>query len=455
MRRVVLPEHGKVVRWKRAGQPPPDEPSRAYLEDRLFQRLQRFDRVLARRDGDVFSWSVDHGRAKQWVGVIQLPGLQLEILPKTDAHGSDTIWEARRNLLYMLALAGDVPVRSREVARLAVRRAPLSETLAAIFASRLLAELLCGPERGYLNREENLRAFKGKLLVAPQVLHNVAHRERFVCGYDELSDDTPMNRVFKAACRLLLGACRTPTTQDALRYCLLALDGVEDVLPERAPVDEVTLHRQNERFRDVFEFCRLVLAGASPTTASGGAATFSLLFDMNHVFERFVAAFLQKHVMPRFDGCRLFPQARRQRRHLMQCDGRGVLALRPDLLLHGPADQRLVIDTKWKSLAGGAETLRGGVSAADLYQLHAYTTRYGCNRAVLLYPEVDGCARKDFELLGPGGAVSNTVVCVRFVNVNRNLHVGAGRAALADELEALLLEGLGLPGSCAATEGVA
>ena len=121
--------------------------------------------------------------------------------------------QARSNLLYMLSVAGQVPVRERDVARLASRKASLSETLAAIFADRLRRELLRGPERAYIRREENLRQFKGKLLIAQQALHNAAHRERFFCRFDEFSEDTLMNRIFRAACQVLLDATHTPSTQ--------------------------------------------------------------------------------------------------------------------------------------------------------------------------------------------------------------------------------------------------
>ena len=149
----------------------------------------------------------------------------------------------------MLAVAGDVPVRSRDVARLASRQAPLSETLAAIFADRLLGELLRGPERAYLQREENLRRFKGKLLISQQTLKNAAHRERFFCRFDEFCDDTVMNRIFRAACRVLLETTRTPSTQDLLRHCLLVLDQVEDVVIHDELFDRVTLTRQSGALR--------------------------------------------------------------------------------------------------------------------------------------------------------------------------------------------------------------
>src|SRR5262249_7527645 len=153
----------------------------------------------------------------------------------------------------------------RDVAQLITRRAPLSDTLATIFARRLLAELLRGPERTYVREEENLRTVKGKILVSRHVLHNAAHRERFFCGYDELTANTPMNQLFKLASRMLLGATYTPATQDDLRHCLLLLESVDDVAEIKNFAARVVIHRQNERFADLYSFCRLILAGLSPT----------------------------------------------------------------------------------------------------------------------------------------------------------------------------------------------
>jgi 5-methylcytosine-specific restriction enzyme subunit McrC len=336
----------------------------------------------------------------------------------------------------MLAVGGNVPVRSRDMARLTSRRAPLSETLAAVFAERLLAELLRGPERAYLRRQENLRRFKGKLVVAAQARRNAAHRERFVCRFDEFSRDTSMNRIFRAACAALLDATRTPATQDLLRHCLLLLDDVADTHVHRELFDRVVFTRQNERFEDVFEFCRLVLSGRSPTAEGGDRRSFSLLFDMNQVFERFVAGFLRTRVLPRMDGYRLFPQAKRRRRHLMSSAGRGVLPLHPDLLIEAPDASRIVIDTKWKRLS--AERARGGLASADLYQLFAYLRRYGCRRSFLLYPHLSTMSNRDFDVLDRHDALSGEQVGVRFVRLHRNLHLESERSVLANELHELL-----------------
>ncbi len=438
MKRIVVQEHTKIVRWNGEGTPP-FSPNIKSLEQRLYDRLKRFDQRGRAEKDRVFSWGDRSARTTQWVGVIQVPGLQVEVLPKIDEADPNGKGEkdlqARSNLLYMLSVAGQVPVRERDVARLASRKASLSEALASIFADRLRRELLRGPERAYIRREENLRRFKGKLLIAQQVLHNAAHRERFFCRFDEFSDDTLMNRIFRTACRVLLNSAHTPSTQDRLRHCLLLLDGVEDVFVHDELFDQITITRHNERFADVLHFCRLILQGRSPTVRSGRERSFSLLFDMNRVFEDFVAAFLKKQVIPHLDGYRLYPQAKSQRRHLMRDRDRdrGVLLLKPDILIASNGRQ-LVLDTKWKQFSNT-------VGSDDLYQLYAYTKRYACRRSVLLYPHVLDAECLDYDVMDTDGATGEQVG-VRFVNLHRNLSERSERDALACELTHIVKEGL-------------
>ena len=428
MKRLVVREHTPIIRWDEKG----TRPSPPHLERRLYDRLKRFDQRGRPESERIFSWGDDSTRTTQWVGVIQMPGLQVEVLPKVDEANDDQV---RRNLLYMLAVAGKVPVRDRDIAHLANRKAPLSETLVALFADRLRRELLRGPERAYMYREENLRRFKGKLLIAQQTLRNAAHRERFFCRFDEFSEDTLMNRIFRAACRRLLDVMHTPLTQDKLRHCLLLLDEVEDIFIHDELFDQINITRQNERFADVLYFCRLILQERSPTVQSGSERSFSLLFDMNRVFEDFVAAFLKKQVIPHLDGYRLYSQAKNQRLHLMTSKGRGVLPLRPDLLIRASDNRLFVLDTKWKQLSG--EGVRGGVGTDDLYQLYAYTRRYKCRRSVLLYPHVLGAKCRDFDIVDTCEQVG-----VRFVNLRRDLHKRSERDALACELTHIVKEGI-------------
>jgi hypothetical protein len=69
-------------------------------------RLRRFDERHAEREGEtVFDWTrLSFVVAREHVGVVQIPGLVVEILPKTDEEAREA--GAQGNLLYMLETAG-------------------------------------------------------------------------------------------------------------------------------------------------------------------------------------------------------------------------------------------------------------------------------------------------------------------------------------------------------------
>lgn len=443
MRRITLRERGRLHRL-RPGRVAPqgDTPDAAWLDPRLFDRLRDYDRT--RDDGAAFDWRVDEARAGQWVGVVQVPGLVLELLPKIDTpsgHGAEAIDLARDNLLAMLAEAGEIPLRARDLAALSTRRAPLHETLIALFARRMLSELSKGPHRAYVSRTDDLRAMRGKLLVGKHVARNAARRERFTCGYEEFSVDTALGRVLRATCRALIDRVSSGPSREALGRCLALLDDVSDVPDGRVWLERVVLDRQSERFGDLVAFCRLVLEHQAPTSRSGAATTFSLLFDMDRVFEGFVAGFLRRKVMPRFDGLQLRVQGKGARAPLLRTErDHGALYLKPDLLLTGRGTRvaEAVLDTKWKRLGAMTQRKQAGLGAADLYQMFAYTRRYGVSRSVLLFPWVGGSVERDFHVMGPGNTKEGSQICVRFVDLRRSLRHTADREALAQDLDGLL-----------------
>ena len=74
---------------------------------------------------------------------------------------------------------------------------------------------------------------------------------------------------------MLLGVSGRPATQDVLRHCLLLFDEVRSVEVTPELLDRVSITRQNERFRTLFDFCRMIFAGRTPTVRGGPTTTFA------------------------------------------------------------------------------------------------------------------------------------------------------------------------------------
>lgn len=445
MLRVTVLERGRIVRGESDS---PSDAAQGTSQERvlprgLYDRLERSE-VNEERDGkgSVIDWRRRHGVVGQWVGVIQVPGLQLEILPKTDdvapEVGGGHVDATRRNLMTMLVWGGLGTVRSRGLADLSLKRGTIYDQLVDAFLDRALEELERGLDRQYASEEASLPMLRGKLVVKQQVTRNAAQRHRFYCRYDALSEATPVSIRLKQCCWILVQRPLPESVLTKARDILGILDEVPDLAFRRGEPDPV-FNRQNERFEDVYAFACMVLEGQAADARRGRVETFTLLFDMDKVFERFIAATLRAKVIPQFDGSVLRLQGKGDRRALLrdQDAGRGVLHLEPDLLVE-QGGKTLVLDTKWKRLDAATPARP---TNDDLYQLYAYLHRYQCRHAYLLYPSVGAASRTFSALRGHDAEVSGTIG-VRFVDVNRPLWTPGGRTELVRELASIVREGL-------------
>lgn len=449
MLRVTVLERGRILRSDSdADSVELGTPSRRVLPQRLYDRLYRSEGAREDKgEAAVFRWRRNHCLVGPWVGVMQIPGLQLEILPKTDegtTQDSDqAVKDIRDNLMEMLLRGGLGAVRARGVADLALKRGNLHDQLVDAFLDRTLFELRRGLDRGYATEEDNLATLRGKLVLSRHVALNAAQKARFFCRHDVLTEATQISVRMKQACRVLVARALPVAVLVKCQQVLAMLDDVPD-LPYRHRQPDPVFTRQNQRFSDIYNFACMLLEGQAPDTRRGEVETFSLLFDMEQVFERYIAAFLASEVMHQFVDANLHPQAKGHRFNLYRDEQEAVLRMAPDLLVvHETVrgKETLIIDTKWKRLS---EEDGRRPSRADLYQLYAYLHRYDCRRAYLLYPRAVGVPPRDLQALTRHAGDYVGTVGMRFVDLSGKLWTREGKKALADELAAIVREGLDL-----------
>lgn len=419
------------------------ENRKIHCTDAQHRELKAFDDNWCATPGKsaLFDWRHKEVWSRNYVGVVQVPGLAVEILPKIDKNSSDSASEkllAQHNLLYMLSYTGNIPFEEREIAGLKLKKMPLLEVLISLFANRMLEELRRGVDHAYVHREENMPRIKGKILMNRHLLVNAAHRERFYVGFDEFLDDTPLNRILKATSRRLLSVSNNGDTQRLLMETTAIFDEVADVFPDTHHFNQIHLHRNNERFQTLLDFCRIVWQGQSPNPSAGDSRTFSLLFPMEQLFEQFIARFIRRHAEYfGFDRRDIRIQSESCTKYLVreEVSNAPKFKLLPDLLVvKGILAPQLILDTKWKCLKSDDEDKKNGVSQADMYQMYAYATRFDCNDVILLYPDVTGVTQKTY-------VVSDTSlrrIRVAVVNLNHDLTTSSGRLNFKEELYQIL-----------------
>ncbi len=311
-------------------------------------------------------------KAGQVVGLLAASNQTVEILPKID--GDET--EVRSALIRMLAVAHDLRIADGELANLCAQRRDFLEILIGLFAARLLAAVRRGLPRRYLAHEDDLPRLRGKLNVARQFTHLAVRPDQLACRYDELSPETPLNRVLKAAAVRMAGMARSAANARRLAEVLARFGGVSDSAnPLREPV---RLDRTNAAFHDLHHLARLFLSGDWQTTTSGAAQGFALLFPMNDLFEKFIGRCLAHTFGPNA------VQLQDRSHHVLRDEAeKNIFEVKPDAVVEQTGT--VVVDTKWKELERDDQP-RLGIEQSDVYQMLAYAHAYNPKRLILLYP---------------------------------------------------------------------
>jgi 5-methylcytosine-specific restriction enzyme subunit McrC len=323
-----------------------------------------------------------HLKLDNYVGVLETPcGTRIEILPKHFEQG-DCIAQSRALLQRMIQASLDLPTREVGVTDLQRFDAPLSEWVMRRFLEALDHLIKRGVRFDYQRIEEEQRFLRGQLDVTRQMRQPPGRQHHFQIRHDVFLPDRPENRLLKLALDVVCKTTQDPSNwrlSHELRALLLEVPASRHVAQDviRWSSDRLMAH-----YRPVKPWCELIINQQMPLAVAGDWQGLSLLFPMEKLFERYVAASLQR-TLP--SDAKLVTQARSE--CLCQHMGKNFFQLRPDLIVHHQG-KTWVLDTKWKRLDSTARDKNYGLSQSDFYQLFAYGHKYlgGEGVLVLIYP---------------------------------------------------------------------
>lgn len=214
--------------------------SRALFED-LEQFLFDFNSSNIHADASEFirlgsqRYAGKYISVNNFVGVIQTPkGHQVQILPKidlgrdeNDADEVNSFKQTKKIFLKMIRALRDIPIKHLDTTNLKTEKLPIFE----IFISMYLQEAMILAKRGlksaYQEHEDNLRFYKGKLMVSKHIKRNTAHKERFYMQYDEYDLNRPENRLIKSTLLKLMPLSMNEQNQKEIRQILTFFELVE------------------------------------------------------------------------------------------------------------------------------------------------------------------------------------------------------------------------------------
>lgn len=352
---------------------------------------------------------------KNYVGLIQLKdGFQIQILPKIDFGEEDNNnTQTKKVFLKMLRSMRDFPNKVFNDASLKIDRMNLYELFINMYLQELEQLVKRGIKSAYVRQEDNLNFFKGKLLVYRNANVNIAHKEKFYVAFDEFHPNQPENKLIKATLLKLLNITTSYENSKEIKRLLIPFEMIEPSVNYHKDFSSLVWDRSTKDYEMLMRWSKVFLLNKSFTTFSGSTVSRALLFPMEAVYESYVARQMKKIICPdgwniriQDKGYYLFDKPKRQ------------FALRPDIVLN--RDGRTVImDTKWKRLVDNS-TINYGISQADMYQMFAYSKKYGTREIWLLYPlynKMKKMAPIEFESKNMITGEIETTVKIFFVDV--------------------------------------
>ena len=307
------------------------------------------------------------------VGAVSVPGLQMQVNPKEKV--------GLAKLIFLLGYARDPGFRPEDV--IGDDELELWPALAESLARLVERALGRGVLQGYRTMDDALRTVRGRIRIGDQITRRPGQMVPLEVSYDEFTVDISENRVLRAALRRMLAVPRLdPKVRARLAHLDGRLEGVQ--LPRaREQIPRWQPSRLNEHYQPALRLAEVVLRNCSAEAGPGGVRVAAFVVSMWKVFEDFVTTALTE-ALRRYPGV-----TRAQYPSWLDVPPpgktKGEIPMSIDIAHLVGGKPVIVFDAKYKVADSS-----GNYPNADHYQMLAYCTALGLDRAWLVYAQGSG-----------------------------------------------------------------
>ena len=351
-----------------------------------FNLLEKYleGQKLKKQKTNLFESSREKGkngiRFKQYVGVVVVKDLTIYVLPKADKEkegANEDLW--RNRLTYMLSQVYKLNVQTTAPTNLQWR----PNVLLNIFLKKFLEEVAVLLNRGliktYQKTEGNRNALKGKLMFNKQMVVNCTHQEQFYVRYTTYDYNHILNRIIRQALLAIQDITNSSDIKGRATSMLFNFPELEEipVIPEL--FSRLVYDRKSEDYRNAVKLAEMILLNYSPDLHHGSNHVWTMMFDMNKLWEEFIFISLRRQLNE--------SDVTAQSSRFLWRSGNNKKTIKADIIIkkkQNNEEKTFVLDTKWKMPRYDGKIVP---SDGDLHQMYVYLHEYGdVNKVALLYP---------------------------------------------------------------------
>ncbi len=303
---------------------------------------------------------------KQFVGVIQVDGLTIEILPKIDNNNEDTtVWQSV--LIEMLRVTKKLKVQKIGEANIKKQNIHLLDIYFEWFLNEVQLLIHQGLIKQYYKETGNVNALKGKLEFSGHISKNLVHKERFYTTHQVYEKDHLIHQILAQALGIIEQFSKGNYLYSTCKTIQLDFPEVKSIKATATTFNKIPKSRKTAPYDTALEIARLIILNYAPSVSSGSERMLALLFDMNSLWEEYVLIRLKQ-------AARHITVYGQQSKVLWN-----GITIRPDIVIEKNG-KSYVIDTKWKNIDYSKP------STNDLRQMYVYNEYWSATKAMLLYP---------------------------------------------------------------------
>jgi 5-methylcytosine-specific restriction enzyme subunit McrC len=330
-----------------------------------------------KNENKYFTGIRDGIKFNHFVGVIQIGGLTIEILPKADKKTTTTkedFAKWRSALLNMLAICRKIKLESVSEASLNKRYYSLLDLYFDLFLDEVMFLLRNGLIKKYHNQSSNSVALKGRIIFSKQIQQNLIHQERFYTSHQVYDYEHTINQILLKALNVLSNIVTNTNIKERVARVNLDFPEIREVEITKAHFDSIKETRKTEPYKEALKIAKMIILNYSPDIRNGQEDMLALLFDMNKLWEEFIYRMLLRNndstLSVNFQNSQAFWEGK---------------TIRPDLVISKTAStgkvDDYIIDTKWKIIDAN------NPADDDLKQMFAYNIFWDAGKSILLYPK--------------------------------------------------------------------
>lgn len=338
---------------------------------------------------DYYSLIHNGVRFNQYVGVLQVAEMTIEVLPKVDKlreqksknqpqvndEAADKhYWQQK--LIDMLLVVNQLQTKISSDAQLKLKNNAILDVYFSLFLNEIDTLLHKGLMKQYHKQQGNLPALKGRLNFSQHISQNIIHKERFFVEYTVYDRHNNYNQILYKTLKLISQLNQNPHLTNRINQVLFHFPEMDDLVVNNQTFERLTLTRKNQHYQTALSIAELILLNYHPDITQGKRSVLALMFDMNQLWERFVFNSLQRY--KNNPDIRINAQLSKSFWQSSQ-HGSKAITMKADIVINHQG-QSYVLDTKWKC------PNQQQPSAEDLRQLYAYHHYYTANKVALVYP---------------------------------------------------------------------